>query len=165
MENSNAPRESFGKKIKRLTKLGVALFFGIVFIVIIMASIGGSGDSSPATQTPVVSQSSVTTPTPTPPEKPQRTEAQAQKELDEFMVLGKQAQLVTTYEFSERANVVYADKVWYTQSVQMKKDFLAYVAMLKKDINGYKHFEVRDAYSDEKIAEVTAFTGSLEVYK
>jgi hypothetical protein len=42
---------------------------------------------------------------------------------------------------------------------------LAKVATLKKAITGYNHFEVRDAYSDEKVAEVTAFTNSLEVYK
>lgn len=89
----------------------------------------------------------------------------AQKELDDVMSLSKRAYLVTTYEFSDTATVVYADKVWYTQTVQFKKDFLAKIATLKKIITGYQHFEVRDAYSNEKVAEVTAFSGSLEVYK
>lgn len=89
----------------------------------------------------------------------------AQKELDEFMSLSKKATIVTSYEFSDEASVVYVGKVWYTQTVQFKKDFIAKVATLKKAITGYKHFEVRDAYSNEKVAEVTSFSGSLEVYK
>lgn len=94
-----------------------------------------------------------------------RPKEQAQKELDEVMKLAKQAGLIQSYEFSDKANIVYADAVWYTQKVQFKKDFLAKVAALKEEITGYHRFEVRDAYSNEKIAEVTAFSGSLEVYK
>jgi len=91
--------------------------------------------------------------------------ATAQKELDDFIKLSKEAGLVTTYEFSDKATVVYVDKAWYSQTVQFKKDFMAKIAMLKHTITGYNHFEVHDAYSDEKVAEVTAFSGSLEVYK
>ncbi|MCX6717541.1 MAG: hypothetical protein NTU76_02605 [Candidatus Taylorbacteria bacterium] len=93
------------------------------------------------------------------------SQEQAQKQLDEFMSLAKKAQVVTSYEFSDTASVVYVDYVWYTQTVQFKKDFLAKVGMLKKAITGYLHFEVRDAYSNEKVAEITAFSSSLEIYK
>lgn len=95
----------------------------------------------------------------------QTSKAAAQKELDELMALSKKAGLITSYEFSNVATVVYADSVWYTQTVQFKKDFLAKIGMLKKQITGYMHFEVRDAYSNEKLAEVTAFSSSLQVYK
>lgn len=99
------------------------------------------------------------------PEQPSLTKEQAQNELNEIMDLGKQSGLIHSYEFSNRATVVYADYGWYSQTVAFKKDFLAKVATLKKAITGYNHFEVRDAYSDEKVAEVTSFMGSLEVYK
>ena len=81
------------------------------------------------------------------------------------MSLAKKARLITTYEFSDSAAVVYADTAWYIQTVQFKKDFLAKIGTLKKQITGYQHFEVRDAYSNEKVAEITSFGGSLEVYK
>ena len=68
-------------------------------------------------------------------------------------------------DFSDSATVVYVGPVWYTQTVAFKKDFLAKTAMLKKAVTGYGHFEVRDAHSNEKVAEVTAFSQSLEVYK
>ncbi|MFA5934551.1 MAG: hypothetical protein WC827_01535 [Candidatus Paceibacterota bacterium] len=89
----------------------------------------------------------------------------AQKELDSVFSLAKQAGLVTSYEFSNKANVIYVGKIWYTQTVAFKKDFLAKIATLKEKITGYHHFQVLDAYSNEKVAEVTAFSGSLEVYK
>ena len=89
----------------------------------------------------------------------------AQKELDEVMKLAQTSGLVTSYEFSEKANVVYVGKIWYTQTVAFKKDFMGKVAGLKKTITGYHRFEVLDTYSNEKVAEVTAFSGSLEVYK
>ncbi len=89
----------------------------------------------------------------------------AEKELKEVMDLGIKANLVESYEFSDKASVVYVSSVWYAQTVAFKKDFLAKTAMLKKAVTGYGHFEVRDAHSNEKVAEVTAFSQSLEVYK
>jgi hypothetical protein len=93
------------------------------------------------------------------------TREAAQKELDELIVISKEAGLVRSYEFSETKAVVYADTAWYGQTVTFKKDFLAKIALLKEQITGFRHFEMRDAYSNEKVAEVTAFSGSLEVYK
>jgi hypothetical protein len=89
----------------------------------------------------------------------------AGKQLKDLMDTAMKANIVSSYEFSESKNVVYAGKGWYTQKVSFKKDFLAKLSSLKQVATGYRHFEVRDAYSDEKIAEVTAFGGSLEVYK
>ncbi len=105
---------------------------------------------------------------PTTPPTPTSTavdKAAAEKELKEVMDLGIKANLVESYEFSDKATVVYVSSVWYTQTVAFKKDFLAKVATLKKAVTGYGHFEVRDAHSNEKVAEVTAFSQSLEVYK
>lgn len=90
---------------------------------------------------------------------------QAQKELKDLMALGEKSGLVTSYEFSDSANVVFVGNIWYTQTVQFKKDFIAKIGMLKKAITGYTHFEVRDAYSNEKVGELTAFSQSIEVYK
>lgn len=89
----------------------------------------------------------------------------AQKELNEFMALAKRAGLVKSYEFSEMGNIVYADSAWYSQTFSFKQDFMTKISMLKKIITGYRRFEVRDAYSNEKLAEVTAFSGSVEIYK
>jgi len=50
-------------------------------------------------------------------------------------------------------------------TVAFKKDFLAKVAMLQEAISGHHDFEVRNEHSDEKVGEVTAFSGGLEVYK
>lgn len=104
------------------------------------------------------------------PDKPDATpsaadKAEAQKELDSDMALAKKAKLVSSYEFSDKASVIYVTDVWNGLTVEFKKDFLAKNAMLKKKITGYQHFEVRNYKSNEKVAEVTAFTGSLEVYK
>ena len=104
-----------------------------------------------------------TTPTASAPATPSRADAQAQ--LDDLMALARKARLITTYEFSDSQSVVYADSIWYTQTVQFKKDFIAKIATLKEAATGYRHFEVDDAYSGKKLAEVTAFSGALEVYK
>ncbi|MFA6105347.1 MAG: hypothetical protein WC725_01960 [Patescibacteria group bacterium] len=94
-----------------------------------------------------------------------RPKEEAQKELDELINLGKQAGLFDSYEFSKTASVVYVGPAWYSQKVTFKKDILAKLAMLKEEITGFKHLEIRDVQSNEKVAEVTAFGGSLEVYK
>jgi hypothetical protein len=46
-----------------------------------------------------------------------------------------------------------------------KKNFIAKIGSLKKAITGYSHLEVKDAYSNEKVGEITAFSQSIEVYK
>lgn len=89
----------------------------------------------------------------------------AQKELNDLIALSKKALLIDSYEFSDKASVVYVSSVWYTQTVAFKKDFMAKIATLKETITGYAHFEVRDVNSNEKVGEVTSFSRSLEVYK
>jgi hypothetical protein len=85
------------------------------------------------------------------------------------MALAKKATLVTSYEFSNTAHIIYVGPIWYTQTVQQKKDFIAKISMLQAQINGkgdsWEWFTVNDDHSNEKVAEVTAFSGSLEVYK
>lgn len=140
-------------------KKGFYYTLGVLFIISLFAD-----HKPPETKTveqPVAVQKATTQDS-----KPSEAEKQvAQKELDKIMDLGKQAGLVTSYEFSNTANVVYVGKAWYSQTVSFKKDFLAKVSSLKQTITGYHSFKVRDAYSDEIVAEVTAFSGSLEVYK
>lgn len=89
----------------------------------------------------------------------------AQEELDAIIALSKQAGVVSSYEFSETANVVYVTDVWYSLDVSFKKDLMGKIASLKETITGYHRFEVRNAKSNEKVGEVTAFSGSIEVYK
>jgi hypothetical protein len=135
---------------------------GVVLLIVAPIAIGiAVGDANPPT-----------TSTYTPPVtakveevKDAKTKVTAQKELDEVLTLSKNAGVVTSYEFSESANVVFVGSGWYTQTVEFKKDFLAKISNLKERATGYHRFEVRDAYSNEKVAEVTAFSGSLEVYK
>ena len=139
-----------------------------LYILFAVSVVVASVDDPKSTAQPVANNPApvvAATPKQEAPAKPAVDKAAAQKELDALMNLSKQAQLVTSYEFSDTANVVYAGSAWYTQTVEFKKNFLAKVSSLKEQITGYHRFEVRDAYSNEKVAEVTAFSGSLEVYK
>ena len=79
--------------------------------------------------------------------------------------MSAKATLVSSYEFTDTDRVIYVSDVWYSMTVQFKKDFLAKVAMLQDAISGKHFFEVRDEHSNETVGEVTAFSGSLEVYK
>jgi hypothetical protein len=131
----------------------------IVFLVVglIGSNLSGSkGEPVSATPAPVKEEAS---------SAPSVSKAEAQKELEHIMDLSKQVNFATSYEFSDSASVVYAGSGWYAQDVAFKKNFLAKVGALKKAITGYQHFEVRDAKSNEKVGEITAFSGSLEVYK
>lgn len=81
------------------------------------------------------------------------------------MTISQQAQLVSSYDFSQATRVIYVTDVWFAMTVTFKKDFLAKVAMLQNAIGGRHSFEVRHELSNEKVGEVRAFAGSLEVYK
>gem|GEM_PF-2480907 len=155
MDTQVTPKRSFWRSRKFLYGVVIFLFVGSLGTLLDVS------DPQP-TSTPEVSQPTVAE-ADTVPQDPSKEEAQ--KELEEVMGLAKQARLITSYEFNEMGNTVYADVTWYTQTVAFKKDFMAKVAMLKKTITGYHRFEVRDAYSNEKVGEVTAFSGSVEVYK
>lgn len=91
---------------------------------------------------------------------------EAQKEFDKLMDMAKKSGLVTSYEIGENKEFkIFVGKIWYTQTVQFKKDFIAKMSSLEQTIYGRHRLEVLDGYSNEKVAEVTAFSGSLEVYK
>lgn len=94
----------------------------------------------------------------------QPTKAEAQKELSDFMILSTDAHIVKSYDFTND-RVIYVDKMWYQMTVVQKQNFVAHVGRLKEAATGYRHFEVRDAFSNEKVAEITAFLGSIEIYK
>ncbi|KKW36036.1 hypothetical protein A2852_00095 [Candidatus Adlerbacteria bacterium RIFCSPHIGHO2_01_FULL_54_23] len=136
------------------------LMGGVLTLLVSIWAIVGVANLGAWIMTPSASTSVVQSQEVTPEAK-----AAAQEQLNRVMSLAKKARLITTYEFSDSAAVVYADTAWYIQTVQFKKDFLAKIGTLKKQITGYQHFEVRDAYSNEKVAEITSFGGSLEVYK
>jgi hypothetical protein len=91
--------------------------------------------------------------------------ADAMTQFRDLMDTAEKADLVSSYEFSETERVIYVTDVWYSMTVAFKKDFLAKVAMLQQAISGRHFFEVRNEHSNEKVGEVTAFSGSLEVYK
>lgn len=140
---------------KRGKIVAVAIFAFIVAISVVLIS-GDSGAQPNTAATQVTNTAPVVT---------LEDKAAAQKKLDDILDLAKKAGLVTSYEFSETARVVYVGRVWYTQTVAFKKDFLGSIALPLKTVTGYHRFEVLDAYSNEKVAEVTAFSGSIEVYK
>ena len=90
----------------------------------------------------------------------------AQKEFTRLMDLSKQSGLVKSHEMSDDVSLkIYVGDVWYTQDVQFKKDMVAKFSTLQEAIYGRHRLEVRDAYSNEKLAEVTAFSGSIEIFK
>ena len=131
---------------------------GVIALFVLVGIMGNSCDSTPTQQK---SESTAKT------EQVNLADKQAaQKELDELMGLAKESGLVMSYDFTpDKGWTVYVGSVWYSQTVQFKKDFLAKIATLRKRITGYTFFEIRDAFSNEKVAEVTAFSSSLEVYK
>jgi hypothetical protein len=88
------------------------------------------------------------------------------KDFDELMSLSEEAGLVTSYEMSANVSLkVYVGAPWYALQVQAKKDFLAKLSTLQQSIYGRHRLEVRDARSNEKVGEVTALSGAIEIYK
>jgi len=160
---------------KEMTKKKIGLIFGGIAVIFFIL-FGITSETTPPKETPppTTNQSDEQstqkeTPPPTANQPDEQTQAaqkeSAQKELSEIIELGKKADLVVSCEFSDSATVVYIGPTWYTQTVAFKKDFIAKIGMLKKQITGYTHFEVRDAYSNEKVGEIKAFSQSIEVYK
>ena len=90
---------------------------------------------------------------------------QAAKEFKDLTDLSEKGNLVSSYTFLHTERVVFVTDVWYAMDVKFKKSFLANVAMLQDAISGQHYFEVRHDHSNETVALVTAFGGSLQVYK
>ena len=153
----NTKIELLSEKNKDRIKKHPILTGFIVVIVIIFFINMFSGSSNSPVPTPQPTQQQTQTPT--------VSKEQAQKELTDFMETAKKAKLVSSYEFSDKATIVYIDSMWYTQKVDFKKDFIAKIGLLKKAVTGYTHFEAKDAYTNEKVAEITAFSQSIEIYK
>ncbi len=143
--------KKFHKTFARKEK--IMLLLVVMFLTPFINGITESQNTSSTTPAPVVTQAQ---------------KDSAQKDLTDLMVLGKKSGLVQSYTFDVE-RIVYVGPIWYTQTVEFKKDFLAKISSLlvpiKGKTGGWEFLEVRDAYSNEKVAEVTAFTGSLEVYK
>ena len=145
-------------KTKKKSQKGLGCLVIVITIIVIGVMVNTFSKKIPSTNTTMRTPANTSAPTNT-------QTADAKKELEELMDLSNKSGLVTSYAFSDTKTVVYVGSTWYTQTVQFKKDFLAKVALLKEKITGYKHFEARDAYSNERVGEVTSSTGSLEVYK
>ena len=161
MAENQVPKNSFLKNKKFLYIAGtliILFFIGLANPVKPQPNPQNQASAGDASSQQTVSENS-------PQSEDQSSKEASQKELDRLMDLSKAGGLVVSYEFSDSASVVYVGKVWYDQTVTFKKDFLAKIGELKKAIRGYQHFEVKDAYSNEKVAEITPFSGSLEVYK
>lgn len=153
-------KPSFFSRIfrKNMTRKKIGLIFGSIAVIlfILFGITGGTKPPENNTQ-PATNQANEETKT--------AQKESAQKELSTLIDLSKKANLVVSYEFSNSASVVYIGPIWYTQTVAFKKDFIAKIGILKKQITGYTNFEVRDAYSNEKVGEITAFSQSIEIYK
>lgn len=158
----NRFHKTFQRKQKFTVILTLLILVGFFKVVGGISQLETPPESAPVTNTAPVQSKPVVNSTPV---SPTVSKAEAESELKKFMDLAKSANLVSSYEFSDKATVVHIDSVWYTQKVDFKKDFIVKVGLLKKAVTGYAHFEVRDAYSDEKVGELTAFTQSIEVYK
>lgn len=132
------------------------VFLSVFFLVAIIGLTSGSDDKKPEQQVAVQSEQESST---------VESKQQSQEALDALITLSKEAGVISSYEFSETANIVYVTDAWYNLDVSFKKDLIGKIASLKEAATGYHRFEVRNAKSNEKVAEVTAFSGSIEVYK
>lgn len=140
--------------------IGLAIFFGIGLIGTIFDDTPPRPVTTPA---PEVKQEA---PKETATTKPTLSKEDAQKEFDRLMDLSKQSGLVKSYEMTEDVSLtIFVSKLWYTLEVQFKKDMIAKFSTLQQAIYGRHRLEVRDAFSNEKVAEVTAFSGSIEILK
>ena len=126
--------------------------------IIVLAFIGQIGTSQ--SSKPVATENTQTN-----SQAPSLSAAQASADFSSVMSTAEKANLVSSYKFSDTERVIYVTDVWYTMNVSFKKDFLAKIAMDQEAISGKHFFEVHDDHSDEKVAEVTALTGDLKVYK
>ncbi len=135
---------------RALKALGVfALFFAFLGFMVF----GGDDDSAERQTEPSVAQTETV------------DAVAAQDALDALIEISKHAGLITSYEFSDVAVVVYVTDVWYGLDVSAKKSLLTQIGLLKEQATGYHQFEVRHSKSNEKVGEVTAFSGSVEIYK
>ena len=132
------------------------VFLSVFFLVVVIGLTSGSDDKKPEQQVAVQSEQASST---------VESRQQSQEALDALITLSKEAGVISSYEFSETANVVYVTDSWYNLDVSFKKDLMGKIASLKEAATGYHRFEVRNVKSNEKVAEVTAFSGSIEVYK
>jgi hypothetical protein len=133
--------------------VGVVLFVSVVVAVMSKSAPSAASDTEPASQAGVAASSTTI------------SAAEAENQFKDLMDTGEKAGLVSSYAFSETERIIYVTPVWGAMTVAFKKDFLAKVAMLQEAISGRHFFEVRDDHSNVKVGEVTAFSGSLEVYK
>ena len=140
-------------------------FIWSVVIGFILIGVVFGDDTSPAPASSVETAAApVVAPEETETQK-QAARAEAQEQLEALLAISKQAGVVASYEFSEIANVVYVTNTWYGLDVSFKKDLMGKIASLKEAATGYHRFEVRNSKSNEKVGEVTAFSGSIEIYK
>lgn len=150
----NKTKEELEEKLNKDKKYFPFILVGIlVFFAIVVSNI--DGDTSSNKSTTSGDKKVIST------EEKQK----AWKNFVDSLNLMKEGGIISSYDFSETANVIYVSTGWYTMPVQQKKDFLTSLSSMKEVATGYHRFEVRDAYSNELVAEVKGFSGSIEVYK
>lgn len=153
-EPIKTPEQTIGKKTTPADKeRQQKVILGILGVIMLVIGYNSLGTDTPSTPQPA--QATVS------PEAKQN----ALKQLKDVLGVAMENGLVTTYEFSDSANVIYVSNLWYTSTVQSKQEFLNSISRIKEQATGYHRFEVRHAQSNEKVAEVTAFSGAVEIYK
>ncbi|MBP9782143.1 MAG: hypothetical protein KBC50_00190 [Candidatus Pacebacteria bacterium] len=141
---------------KKKYSKGLIVFVSVCvfFLVVVIGLSSGSGDKQAEQKTEAVAT-----------EQTDASKKEAQEGLEALLALSKQSGIVASYEFSDTANVVYVTDVWYSLDVPFKKDLVGKIASLKEAATGYHTFQVMNVKSNEKVAEVTSFSGSIEIYK
>jgi hypothetical protein len=76
-------------------------------------------------------------------------------------VIYKDTKVIGDTEFYE----LYVDTGWYYLKVDQKKNLVSKFSQVKQKITGYKNIKFKDSNTGGIIAEVTSFSGSIEIYK
>lgn len=89
-------------------------------------------------------------------------------EWDKLVATGKEAKVIykdTRTLGDTEVYEVYVDRNWYLLKVDQKKNLISKFSTIKEKITGFKNIKFKDSNSNELVAEVTSFSGSVEVYK
>lgn len=86
-------------------------------------------------------------------------------EWNRLVDIGKEGKIIYKDDKNNLAYDIYVDYGWYLIKVDMKKNIVSRMSKLKEEITGYHNIKFKDSNSGEIVAEVTAFSGSTEIYK
>lgn len=86
-------------------------------------------------------------------------------EWNKLIDIGKEGKLIYKNDKNNLAYDIYVDYGWYLIKVDMKKNIVSRMSKIKEEITGYHNIKFKDSNSGKIVAEVTAFSGSTEIYK